>query len=189
MSFDYFDDEFLEKIPSIAPDLMFSEESANQQKNEQKTRLIEETKKIDETILEDDAELEITVEQGDVLVDVDDSEPNTPKLEIPIESTTVSNENTNTEQLSNKTISFSAVDKESLLNFIIDDHAYALPFGPVKQEDDITCITSVLKLHPKDLPAKKKYRKRGDQGKPLNDDEIDVVSVDKPDEMLVRFVI
>ena len=68
MSFDYFDDEFLEKIPSIAPDLMFSEESANQQKNEQKTRLIEETKKIDETILEDDAELEITVEQGDVLV-------------------------------------------------------------------------------------------------------------------------
>ena len=183
MSFDYFDDEFLEKIPSIAPDLMFAEESANQQKNDQKTRLAEETKKTEETILED-AELEITVEQGEVLVDVDDSQPNTPKLESPIESTTISNESISTEPSSNETISLSTVDKESLLNFIIDDHAYALPFGPDKLEDEISCTTSVLKLHPKDLPAKKKY-----QGKSSNDNDIDIVSVDKPEEMLVRFVI
>ncbi|XP_066936298.1 uncharacterized protein [Clytia hemisphaerica] len=35
---DYFDDEFLEKIPSIAPDLMFVEESANQQQTPKKSQ-------------------------------------------------------------------------------------------------------------------------------------------------------
>lgn len=201
MSVDYFDDEFLEKIPSIAPDLMFVEENAaNQQqqsnthKSHQAPNITSGTKKVIVDDLGINELMEITVEpHEEVLIDVDDSEPNSPKLDSPIDIIGIKDSNESAE-LSKEPITLTTLDKESLLNFIIDDHSYARPFGPVKDEDRdaFSCTTSLLKLHPRDLLPKKIDKdeaeiKTGDNEDV--DDVIDVIGVEKPKELLIRLVI
>lgn len=186
MSLDYFDDEFMEGIPSIAPDLMFVEETnpttlpvlQSEDKEEDK----KECKQIEEEVLTeviDDPELEssIEVDNLDVSKDIDSPlPPESVKEETPEESLIV---------LTNE-------DKETLLNFIIDDHSYARPYPEIsvkKEENTVVYspVSSILKLHPRDLPPKKKYKKRGQKNKLMSEDDVDVVSVDKPDELLVKY--
>ena len=83
-------------------------------------------------------------------------------------------------------------DRESLLQFVLDDHSYARPY-PILPSGNNKCMTphTVLKLHPKDFPPKKKYRRRLVKQKTNtvnsdDDNEIDVMTVDKPDDLLVR---
>jgi len=201
MSVDYFDDEFLEKIPSIAPDLMFVEE--NQQQQQQQVDSVASSSTLpqlairldekDDIIVTDDkpsSELEILSSQTDeILIEVDNTEPITPQEEQPPDEIVLEEVLENIkEEVEEEPIVLTGQHKENLLNFIIDDHAYARPFPDIKEETQTTYspITTILKLHPKDLPPKKKYKKRGSKGKPVNEDDVDITAVDKPDDMLVK---
>ena len=142
MSVDYFDDEFLEKIPSIAPDLMFVEETNQQQQQQvesiassssltQQLAITFEEK--DNIIVTDDkpsSELEISSSQLDEnLIDVDNTEPVILQHEQQSDKILLQEVLNNIkDEVKEEPIVLTALNKENLLNFIIDDHAYAQPF-------------------------------------------------------------
>ena len=205
---DYFDDEFLEKIPSIAPDLMFVDEAANQQQTPQKSQPVEKEKakeKIkkeesaqeqleklqvkDESIqeklenIQSEEDLEILLEQDEeIIVDIDTNEVPPTKLESSFDTEKDVQVEVDTQEAVQETpapmFSLTSEDKENLLNFIIDDHAYARPFSLSKDENENIgiCSTSILKLVPINKTKNKKK----------HDGDIDILSVDKPESPLVK---
>lgn len=88
------------------------------------------------------------------------------------------------------TAALTLTDREALLNFVLDDHAYAKPY-PILTTTNNKCLTpqTVLTLHHSDVDQKKKFKRNESKFQsPGSEDEceIDVLSVDEPNDYVVK---
>lgn len=80
------------------------------------------------------------------------------------------------------------LDRNVIIQFVFDDHAYAKPY-PILSTSNNKSLTprTVLRLHSKDLAPKKKSKKKVKQISFDSEDDVDVVSVNKTDDLLIKY--